>query len=102
MGKDSTKEEGTYGLQCDFGIYDERHGAAGMGKIDPVRLERGFKELAAISTKNFDRYSESILHTVKYHLLDHIVEDIPRVGAISVLYSCSYDHFNEHMRQGYK
>lgn len=44
--------------------------------------------------ETFDKYSDFGLYTLKYHLQDHMVADIRRFGALSVLESdmCKHDH----------
>lgn len=70
-------------------------------EADQCILERRFTELATMLAKTIDKYCNSSLCTVKYHVLDDIVEDIPRFGAISVLYRSPYDQVNVHIMHDY-
>lgn len=40
------------------------------------------------------------LYTLQYHLLDRIVEDIRRLGSVTVLDSSPHEHLNMHIKQG--
>lgn len=42
------------------------------------------------------------LYTLKYPRLNHMVDDMRRFGALSVLDSSSYNHFNLNIKHAYK
>ena len=42
------------------------------------------------------------LGTLKFHLFDHIVDDIRRFGTISVLSASPFEHFNLHIKSAYR
>lgn len=52
--------------------------------------------------RTFHKHCDSGLYTLKTHVLDHIVEDIWRIGTLSAMNTGPYAHFNVHIKYGYK
>lgn len=48
------------------------------------RLYRTVNQFKTILVEKFNQYCDSGLDTLKYHLLDHMVEDLQRFGTLSV------------------
>lgn len=69
---------------------------------DLSNLERWFSALKNTSVEKFDEHCDAGSYTLKYHLLDHMVNDILIFGMQSALGSKPYEHFNAHIRQAYK
>lgn len=62
-------------------------------------MERRVSELKKMSEKTFDEYNDSNLHTVKFHVLEHIVKNIRRFCTVSVLDSSPFKYLNVHIKQ---
>lgn len=67
-----------------------------------VKLEERVKEFKRELVERFDDHCESGLYTLKFHLLDHMVEDIRKFGTLSVLDGSPFEHFNVHIKQAYR
>jgi hypothetical protein len=57
-----------------------------------------FKKL--VSSVFRPHFENSIL-TLKFHLLDHVVDDLERFGSIKVLSASPFEHFNLNIKQAY-
>lgn len=60
------------------------------GKDDLSSLKSKGKEFKKMVEEAIDEHRDSVLCTLKYYLLDHIVEGIQRFGALSFLDSSLY------------
>ena len=49
----------------------------------------------------FRPHCERGLNTLKFHLLDHLVDDLQRFGSIHILSASPYEHFNLIVKQAY-
>lgn len=58
-------------------------------------------EFERISVGTFGEYCDSILCTLKYQLVYHILEDIKTLRNLSGLERSPYEHFNIHIKQTY-
>lgn len=72
------------------------------GEEDLGNLERMVKQFRRTLLQTINEHCDSSLYTLKYHVLDHVVEYIQRFGTSSVLHSSPYEHFNVHIDQAYK
>lgn len=51
--------------------------------------------------KLFGARSEGGLNTLKFHLRDHLIDDVNRFGTVLVLSASPYEHFNLIVEQAY-
>lgn len=49
--------------------------------------------------ETFEEHADTGLCALKYQLLDHIAEDVQRLGMPSVMDSRTYQHYNKHIKQ---
>jgi len=49
----------------------------------------------------FGPHCENGLNTLKFHLLDHLVDELARFGTVLVLSASPYEHFNLIVKQSY-
>lgn len=47
----------------------------------------------------FDSVYQSEIHTMKFHSLDHSVEEVRKFGDISVLTTTAYERLNVHIKR---
>lgn len=59
-------------------------------------------EFKRILVETFVEPCTSALYTLKYHLLDQLVEYKRRLGLIPVQHSSPHEHFNVHINQVFK
>lgn len=50
----------------------------------------------------FEEHSDSGLYWLKYHLIDHMVEDVRKSGTLSVFNSSLYQYSNVHTKRTHK
>lgn len=50
----------------------------------------------------FEKHCEHGIHTLKFHLLDHVVEDLSKFGGLNILDASPYEHFNTFFKQSYR
>lgn len=64
-----------------------------------VSLERTIKEFKKMLLETIDEHYNFCQYTLKYYLLDHMVDHIQKFETLSVLGSSAYDHFNVLIKQ---
>lgn len=67
-----------------------------------MNLEGRVKVLKRVLIETFDERCDSELYTLKYHVLDHMLEGIQNFGTLSFLESILYEHLNVHTKQVYR
>lgn len=60
------------------------------------------KEFKKIFVGAFDEHCHSGLYTPKYHVLDHMVENMRKLGTISVMDSSLYEYSHVRIMQFYE
>lgn len=65
------------------------------------KLRRDFRAFKHMVVNMFSSVFSSRLFTLKFHLLDHLVEDISRSGGISAMDASPYKQFNTTMKSHY-
>lgn len=63
--------------------------------------ERVVKVIKRILEEMFGEHGDFSLYTIKYDLLDDTVEDIQRLGKLSVLDRSPHKNYNVQISQGY-
>lgn len=61
-------------------------------------LERRVKKSERVFVEMFERDCDFDLCILEYYLLDHMVDNIRRFGALSILDSSLYEHFIVHIK----
>lgn len=61
--------------------------------------EEAFKRLRV---DPFDDHCNFGLYGSKYNLFDHILEDLRKIGTLSVVHSSPYDRFEMHIKHSYR
>lgn len=72
------------------------------GEEDPDNLKRTAGRFKEMSVESFDEHCDTVPDTLKYPLLDRMVEDIRRFLKLRVLESRPYEHINLHINQPHK
>lgn len=67
-----------------------------------LRLRGEIREFKSVVEGAFASHCPSGLYTLKYHLLDHLVEDLERFGSISFMDAGPFEHFNVVIKQSYR
>lgn len=67
-------------------------------KKGPISLERKEKKIKMTFVEMFDKHYGSGMHTLTYHLSDHMFAEIWIFRKLSFLDSSSYAYFNKHIK----
>lgn len=59
------------------------------------------QRLGEMMNKSFDEHRETGLHTLIFHLLDHVVNDLKELGSLHVLTSSPLERYNGHIKSAY-
>lgn len=59
-------------------------------------------EIKKLVVKTFVDHTEKGLFTLKFHLLDHLAEDITRFGSLPSLDATAFEHLNITIRKSYR
>lgn len=59
------------------------------------------KILKMMLLEMFDKHCNTRLHTLKYHLFDHMLNDTERYGALFIFNSRPYELLNVHIKQAF-
>lgn len=66
---------------------------------DRGSLARTVKESKRMLAQIFDKHCDLGMNTVKYHLHEHVMENIRRFGALYALRCSPFGHWSEHIKQ---
>jgi len=66
----------------------------GVSEVDLQDFEKKIYNFKKTVMQFYGKYCEKGLFTLKFHLLDHMVEDMRKFGTLSVLDASAYEHFN--------
>lgn len=65
-------------------------------------LDKIVRPLKQMTVDIFDEHGDTCFCTLKYYLLDHMLEDLHKKMTLNVLNSSSYGHCNVHIRHWYR
>lgn len=74
----------------------------GISYIELRKIEALVRRLKKECKRLFDPYVKKGLYTLKFHLLDHLVEDLGKYGSLDYLNGGPYEYFNAVVKQHYR
>jgi hypothetical protein len=74
----------------------------GMSNIQALKIAALIRRLKKECKRVFDPYVNKGLYTLKFHLLDHLVEDIMKYGSLDYLSAGPYEYFNTVVKKHYR
>ena len=74
----------------------------GISTIQLKKIQCLINLLKRESKKLFEPYVQKGLFTLKFHLLDHLVEDLSKYGSLQYLDSGPYEYFNSVLKRFYR
>lgn len=77
----------------------EQHG---ISHIEALKIRASIKRLKKECKRVFDPYVQKGLYTLKFHLLDHLVEDLLKYGSLDYLNAGPYEYYNTVVKKHYR
>ena len=77
----------------------EQHG---VSHIEGLKIGALIKRLKKECKRVFDPYVQKGLYTLKFHLLDHLVEDLLKYGSLDYLSAGPYEYYNTVVKKHYR
>jgi len=66
------------------------------------KLRKKIKKWKDLYKAFFEKYCDEGLFTLKYHLMDHLVDDLEKYTDLSFIASSPYEYFNTWIKNGYR
>lgn len=96
MKKVSTMYSDLIRCLTEYWIDEESNGTRLM------ELGARIRHLKELRKSTFERHCETVLYTLMFHLLDHVVEDVERFGNLKTLNALPVESFSVYIKLAYR